>query len=302
MSAPEGDWKVAVQAGCELGEHPVWDAASGTVVWVDLVTGEVHRSTPPSRQGGVWDDTSVAVGAAIGVVALREDGGLVAATDSAFAFLDSAGRPDGAPITVELPTGASFNDGACDPAGRFLAGTTSDLDRPGNGVLWSLDPSGRVSTVLDGLVESNGVGWTRDGATVSCVDSGEPVIRRYAYDCADGTFGQRLSDLAVLRDGEGVPDGLVVDADDNVWVALWEGGAIRQYAPDGAVLVHLDVPVDLPTCPGFAGPDLDQLVVTTAWQGLSLAARADQPWAGHLLVAPVQVRGLPPHRFLGGPR
>ena len=97
-----------------------------------------------------------------------------------------------------------------------------------------------------------------------------------------------------------MPDGLVVDADGAVWVALWEGGAVRRYAADGTLLVHLDVPVSLPTCPGFAGPRLDQLVVTTAWQELEPAARADQPWAGHLLVAPLAVRGRLPQRFGGG--
>jgi len=295
-------WRVVVAAGCELGEHPVWDAASGTVVWVDLPAGAVHRSTPPASYGEGWHDGSVVVAGEIGVVALRADGGLIAAADSAFLRLDASGRPDGDPFPVDLPAGASFNDGACDPAGRFLAGTTSAADRPGNGVLWSLDPSGSITTLLEGIVESNGLGWSLDGSVLYYVDSGEPVVRRYSYDCADGSLGPRLADLAVVQDGGGVPDGLVVDADGAVWVALWEGGAVRQYAADGTLLAHLHVPVSLPTCPGFAGADLDQLVVTSAWQGLAPAVRADQPWAGHLLVAPVSVRGLLPHRFGAGPR
>jgi sugar lactone lactonase YvrE len=156
--------------------------------------------------------------------------------------------------------------------------------------------------VLEGVTESNGLGWSLDGSVAYYVDSGEPVVRRYAYDQAVGTFGQRLADLAVLTEGEGVPDGLVVDAAGAVWVALWEGGAVRQYAPDGELLRHLPTPVSRPTCPGFAGPGLDVLVVTSAWEGMGQAERHAELWAGHLLTAPVGAVGCLPHRYGGGPR
>src|SRR5207237_6497386 len=109
--------------------------------------------------------------------------------------------------------------------------------------------------------------------------------------------GPRLTDLAVIEQGDGVPDGLVVDSDGAVWVALWQGGALRRYGPDGARLSHVDVPVAQPTCPGFAGPALDLLVVTTAWEGLTTGERELQPKAGSLLAAVPGPTGRPPHRF-----
>ncbi len=297
-AATAPDWRVVVAAGCEIGERPVWDARSGSVVWVDMTAGAVHRSLP--RLDGAWTDSSYPVGLDLGMVALRRDGGLVAATDSAFVFLDAIGRPDATPVSVDLPDGSRFNDGGCDPMGRLLAGTTSAPDAPGNGVLLSLDQHGNVRVLLEGIVESNGLDWSKDGRTLYYVDSGEPVIRRYAYDAESGTVGERLTDLAVTGSMPVTPDGLVVDADGAVWVAMWEGGSIRCYAPDGSLVSDLPVPVTRPTCPAFIGPGLDILVVTTAWEGLSSDEREHEPWAGHLLATAAPVRGRLPHRFAEG--
>ncbi len=226
----------------------------------------------------------------------------MAAADAAFIQLDRRGQIDADPIGVDMPQGSRFNDAACDPHGRFLAGTTSGPSRPGTGVLWSLSPSGQVHTLLEGLVESNGLAWSQDGAVLYFVDSGEPAIRRYSYETETGSLGQRLTDLAVIADGDGVPDGLVVDAHGAVWVALWGGGAVRRYAPDGELLTHVTVPVSQPTCPGFVGPERRHLVVTSGWEGLTPESRDREPWAGHLLTAPVPAVGRPSHPFAGGAR
>lgn len=295
---PVVEWTTLVRSDSELGERPVWDARTGTVVWVDILTGTVHRSAPPTEgRPGPWADTTVQVGAVVGAVALREGGGLVAAADSAFLMLDARGRPDADPVVVDLPPGQRVNDAACDPAGRLLAGTTSVSGAPGGGVLWSLTADRRHATLLEGVTESNGLDWSGDGAVLYYVDSGEPVVRRYAYDVADGRLGPRLADLAVLGPDEGVPDGLVVDSEGAVWVALWQGGAVHRYAPDGSLLGRVDLPVDQPTCPCFAGPRLDLLVVTTAWEGLAPGARAAQPLAGSLLGTASSSTGRLPHRF-----
>lgn len=292
------EWTTLVPSDNELGERPLWDASTGTVVWVDVHAGTLHRATPPAEgRAAPWADSTVPVGSTVGAVALRADGGLVAAADSAFLLLDAHGRPDADPVEVALPEGQRFNDAACDPAGRLLAGTTSVSGSPGGGVLWSLAPDRRYTTLLEGVTESNGLDWSGDATVLYYVDSGEPVVRRYAYDVADGRLGHRLADLAVLDPGEGVPDGLVVDSDGAVWVALWQGGALRRYAPDGALLARADLPVAQPTCPCFAGPALDLLVVTTAWEGLSPEQRDVQPLAGSLLGAVPGPTGRPPHRF-----
>lgn len=294
-------WQVAVAAGCELGERPVWDSRTRSLVWVDVLGGVLHRSVPPEDGPGPWADRGLSVPAPVGAAALRADGGLVLAAGSGLHQLDRLGRPDVEPVPVDVPPGARFNDAACDPVGRFLAGTTSPPGSPRSGVLWSLDPAGQVRPVLEGVQESNGLDWSTDGAVLFYVDSGEPVVRRYAYDLASGRVGQRLADLAVISDGGGVPDGLVVDADGAVWVALWEGGAVRRYSPDGLLLAHLELPVSRPTCPALAGPGLGILVVTSAWEGMEAEARGAEPWAGHVLTTRVGATGRPPHRFAASP-
>ncbi len=146
-------------------------------------------------------------------------------------------------------------------------------------------------------MESNGLDWSADGETLYFVDSGEPCIRCYDYDAETGRIGARRGDLAAFSGPDGVPDGLTVDADGTVWVAMWQGSALRRYAPDGRLLACLSVPVSQPTCPGFGGPGLDCLYLTTAWEGMSAEARQIEPWAGHLLSADVGAIGRPPYRF-----
>jgi len=292
-------WRIAVASGCELAERPLWDTWTNTLLWVDVLAGDLHRATLAPDGTGRWSDHAARVGETVGAAALRHDGGTVAAVDTALVMLDSLGRPDSDPIPVDMPAGARFNDGACDPAGRFLVGSTTPANRPGTGLLWSLGSGRRVEVALTGITESNGLDWAPDGDLLYYIDSGEPVVRRYAYDSSSGRIGTRLTDLTVLGAGQGVPDGLVVDADGAVWVALWQGSSLRRYAPDGELLLDLAVPVDQPTCPAFAGPDLRLLVVTTAWEGLHAEARTAQPWAGHLLVAPAPVVGRLPYRFEG---
>jgi sugar lactone lactonase YvrE len=298
----QAGWRVAVAGGCELAERPVWDDVTDSLVWADVLAGTVHRSTPGRARSGPWPDEAVRIGSVVGALALRSDGGLVAAADSAFVLLDHRGRADADPVEVDLPAGQRFNDAACDPAGRLLAGTTSTVGELGAGVLWSLDATGAVSVLLAGVTESNGLGWSADGSVLYYVDSGEPVVRRYAYDPGTGALGRRLPDLVELAEGEGVPDGLVVDRDGAVWFAAWDGGCVRRYSPLGELLEQRALPVTRPTCPGFAGPALDVLVVTTAWEGLDQAERARQPWAGHVLVAEAGAAGRPAHRYGGGPR
>ena len=128
-----------------------------------------------------------------------------------------------------------FNDGVCDPAGRFWAGTVAGDRRAGAGALYRLDPSGEIAVVLDGVTESNGLGWSPDGGTFYYIDSGEPRprIRSFPCDMAAGTLGAPR-DLVQPPPSQGIPDGLVVDADGCLWVAFWGGSAVRRYAPDGS--------------------------------------------------------------------
>jgi sugar lactone lactonase YvrE len=290
-------WDVAVPAQAEVGERPFWDAAADALMWVDILAGHLHRYRP-----GSGDSVFHTAGVAVGAAAPRAAGGYVLAAADGFRLVGADGQPAGGPWRpAGMLADVRFNDGACDPAGRFWAGTVAGDRRAGAAALYRLDPSGQISVVLDGVTESNGLGWSPDGGTFYYIDSGaaRPRIRAFSCDMAAGTLGE-ARDLVQPSPSQGIPDGLVVDADGCLWVAFWGGGAVRRYAPDGSLLAELPVPVSQPSCPAFGGPGLADLYVTTAWENMTTAERAAEPLAGHLLHTRVDgVRGLAVGQFGG---
>ncbi|MHB1613624.1 MAG: SMP-30/gluconolactonase/LRE family protein [Actinomycetes bacterium] len=291
MNSP---WQVAVPAGAELGERPVWDGRAGEIVWVDIPAGQVH-----AYRDHLADRVVVRADTSVGAAAPRAGGGYVLAAGDGFRLVDAAGRAEG---SVRRPAGMGpehrFNDGACDPAGRFYAGTTTFAGIAGASVLYRLDPDASIHVVATGITESNGLAWSPDGSRLYYVDSGGPTIWVHAYDPDTARLGARHI-LVDIEAGAGVPDGLATDAEGGVWVALWGGGSVRRYEPDGRLSVHLDLPVPLVTCPGFGGPGLDELYVTSAWQGMSRAERVGYPMAGHVFCTRPGVRGQPVTPFAG---
>ena len=288
------DWEVAVPAGAELGEHPFWDDREGALIWVDLLAGRVHRLTP-----GAGDVIVTDLGMALGAAAPVEGGGFVLAAADGFRRVDADGRAMWGPLRPDdMPDDARFNDGACDPQGRFFAGTVTVDLRPGAGALYRLDHDGSIHTVLEGVTESNGIAWSPDGSTLYYVDSGEPTtrIRAFAFDAETGTLGASR-DVVVFDPGDIVPDGLVVAAEGCLWVAMWGGSEVRRYGTDGRLVERHPLPVSRVTCPAFGGEGLDDLYVTTAWEGMDPAERRAEPLAGHLFRIRTGVRGLPAYRF-----
>lgn len=283
-------FEVIDPAGIELGEHPIWDQGRQRVGWVDVFAGEL-------RWVGGEDVDSWQFPAPLGAAALRHAGGVVAAAGAGIHFRDAAGHPDREPIVGLLGSDVRFNDGACDPEGNFVCGTTSLDGAPGRGELYRVSPGGEVETLAAGITESNGVAWSRDGETMYYVDSGEPVVRRYRY--GSGALPQRLEDLCTIPEGDGVPDGICVDAEEAIWVGIWEGGELWRVSPDGGLLEVVEAPVSRPTCPGFGGPGLNRLFVATAWEGMDESERDAEPWAGHLLAYGPQVPGAPAPAFAG---
>ena len=283
-------FEVVDPAGIELGEHPIWDAASGRIGWVDVFGGELRWVA--GERAEVWRFP-----APLGAAALRRSGGVVAAAGDGIHFRDASGGEDRDPVSGFLPAGVRFNDAACDPTGNFVFGTVSAHGQPGRGQLYRLAADGRVQTLVSGVTESNGLAWSPDGATMYYVDSGEPVVRRYAYDAE--LPPRRREDLCSVPAGRGIPDGLCVDAEGAVWVCLWEGGAVWRLSPDGELLEVIEVPVSRPTCAAFGGPALRQLFVASAWEGMDEAERRADPWAGHLLTMEPAVAGAAVPLFAG---
>lgn len=284
--------ELLLDARAELAEGPRWDPRTRELLWVDIPAGRVATLDPATGATTARD-----LGRSVGAVAPRAGGGLVAAVAEGFALLDADGTETVVPVGHD--TGLMrMNDAAVDPAGRFLGGSLHLDEAPGTGVLYRLDPDRGVTTLLTGATVSNGLGWSLDGTTLHYADSPTGRVDRIAYDPETGALGER-SEWLHLPSDLGVPDGLVVDADGAVWVAVFGGGQLRRYAPDATLLAVVDVPADQVTSAAFVGEHLDQLVITTARQGLDDAALAAQPLAGGLFTLHPGPTGLPPNLFAG---
>jgi sugar lactone lactonase YvrE len=223
----------------------------------------------------------------------------VLAAGPGFLFVDEAG---GIRELAQPATGGAevrMNDGACDPQGRFWAGTMAYDESPGAGSLYRLELDGSCETVLTGLTISNGIGWSPGEDTMYLNDSGTGCVEAFRFDAATGAISERRTLVHVEQPGA-VPDGLTVDEDGGIWVALWGGSAVHRYAPDGSLLTRVEIPVERPTSCAFGGPERSTLFVTTARAGLDDAARARQPDAGLLFsIDGLGVRGLPCQPYRG---
>jgi sugar lactone lactonase YvrE len=282
---------VVLAARARLGEGPLWDPRAAVLRWVDIKRGEVHRFDPVSGE-----DTAFEVGEQVGTVAVRRSGGLVLATETAIVTCaeDGSDLERLHEVTTNPPGGRS-NDGKADPWGRFWVGTMLD-GTDGAGAFYRLDPDGDLYTMLTGVSVSNGLGWSPDGRTMYYVDTQTGGVDRFDHDPATGEITNRRRLVDVDR---GWPDGLTVDAEGNLWVALWDGWALRRYTPDGRLTETVELPAQRVTSCAFGGADLSTLYVTTATAGLSEDDLARQPQAGSLFALDPGVAGLAAGEWAG---
>jgi sugar lactone lactonase YvrE len=264
-----------------LSEGPRWDGARGELLWVDVLAGRLHRAR--SGAGGQLQVLQTfQVPGHLGAAAPAVGGGYVLAAGPGFLHVDDAGvireleQPEAGRTDVRM------NDGACDPQGRFWAGTMAYDEAPGAGCLYRLELDGRCTQVLTGLTISNGIGWSPDGTTMYLADSGTGDVDAFDFDPATGDLSRRRT-IVHISTPNAAPDGLTVDHQGNIWVALWNGGALARYHPDGSLLDTIPLPVDRPTSCAFGDTAGGTLFVTTARDGLDEAALARQPDAGRLL-------------------
>ncbi|MFB7325301.1 SMP-30/gluconolactonase/LRE family protein [Streptomyces sp. NPDC056190] len=278
-------YEVAVHARAELGEGPTWDPETGRLIWVDILSSRVHGYDPSSGRRTVRT-----TGQHVGAAKPRTGGGLVLNLRDGVGLMD----PDGTFrwLHRDPVPGRRGNDAAVAPDGSLWAGTMRYDETPGGGTLSRLTGDGTAEVVLPAVTVSNGTGWSPDGRLMYYVDS--PTRRVDVFDF-DGRRITGRRPLAQVEEGAGFPDGLTVDADGCVWVALWDGAAIRRYTPAGTLDRVLALPVSRPTACAFAGPGLTDLYVTTARTGLA----APHPLAGSLLVVPDVGRGLVQPAFAG---
>jgi sugar lactone lactonase YvrE len=286
--------ELAVDARAELGEGPVWDDRAGCLYFVDILRARVLRFDPVDGSLEVYE-----VGQFVGAVALTERGDLVLAVRDGFARLDvETGAVRMVATVGSRSPDRRMNDGNCDPAGRFWAGTMALDERPDTGALYRLDADGSVATMVTPVSISNGIDWSNDGTRMFFVDSPTQAIDVFDFDVARGAVANRRQ-FASIPPELGMPDGLTLDADEHVWVSLWGGGAVHRYAPDGSLDTTIRLPVRYPTSCAFGGAGLRDLYVTTAAIKLTAAERASQPHAGGLFRCRPGPSGRRPHRFNG---
>ncbi len=278
-----------------LGEGPVWDVAEQALLWVDIESSCFCRLHPSSGAYEVID-----VGVPIGVLALRDSGGLVMATKQGFAFWD---RQHGLHLFANPQAQGShtrFNDGAVDCRGRFWAGTMCGLPQTcetPEGNLYRLDPDGTIHVMEAGVFVSNGIGWSPDNMLMYYTDSPLHMIYVYDFDAATGAIANRRPFIHSPAES-GVPDGLTVDSEGCIWSARWGGGRITRYDPGGKMMEEFRLPVQYPTSCAFGGAALDELYITSAWTALDEQKRRQQPYAGDLFRLRTGVRGQAQERAL----
>ncbi|MGI8405762.1 MAG: SMP-30/gluconolactonase/LRE family protein [Thermomicrobiales bacterium] len=266
------------------GEGPVWSKQWGGLRWVDMLAGDVLSLMP---------DGSVNrrhVGTVAAVIRPRRNGGSIIGVERGFALEDADGTITQLP---ELWTGddVRMNEGGCDPDGRFYCGSMAYDKRPGAASLYRLDPDRSVRVVLAHVTISNGLEWSPDGSLAYYNDTPTQRISVFDYDRETGLTGERS-----FVEMSGRPDGLTVDAEGGVWVALSGGGAVQRYTSQGKLDMVIELPTPKVTACTFGGPDLDQVFITTSREGLQ---PGEDPIAGSLFRANVGVSGLPVREFAG---
>jgi sugar lactone lactonase YvrE len=282
------DFVPLTTARCRLGEGPVWVPPLGQLWWIDIYRDTIHRydwQSGQSEADKLADRSSFVVPAA--------DGSAIGARQKGLYRVPEPGRtaPVGVPVESGTPD-TSINDGKTGPDGRLYFGTRDLAGRRGLGGLYRLDDDLVARRLADRVTAGNGLDWSPDASVLYFVDSGDYRVWAFDFDGRDGTVSRQRV-FASVAEPDGLPDGLTVDAAGGVWVALFGGGRLHRYAPDGQLTEVIPVPVRYPTSCAFAGPGLDTLVVTSAYARIEDAGETPGELDGAVLAARAGVAGRP---------
>lgn len=294
MHKPE----LLIEAEYLLGEGPVWDADTNSLYWVNILAGDIHQLNITTNQHNTFN-----VGQLIGAVVIRKGGGLVAAMQHGFYFVDFDNKAlEFITDPEELLPNNRFNDGKCDAAGRFWAGTMPFSENEATGSLYMLDTNLKATLKVPHVTISNGLAWTADNNTMFYIDTPTRYIVAYDFDVRSGNISNKRIAVDVAHE-KGYPDGMTIDDNGMLWVAYYGGWQIVQYNPlTGEALQRIHFPVANITCCTFGGPMLSDMYVTTARKELSAEELETQPLAGSVFVVKnIGITGVKPHSFNGWP-
>jgi len=277
-----------------LGEGPVWSPRDHALYWVDILAPALYALNDDGLTGSVANPEVHRLGTMISLAVPCASGGLLVATPGGLMTWDGTGGPMTLFAHPEAGRpGQRYNDGKCDRLGRLWIGSMDMGAAPHRGHLYRVDPDGRCSRMDSGFTVPNGLGFSPDDRRMYFTDTDRHTIFEYDFDLAAGTIGNRRP-LIRIDPAEGKPDGLTVDADGCLWVAVWDGWHLARYSPRGELLQRVRLPVPRPTSCAFGGLQLRTLYVTSARVRLDTQALAAAPLSGALFALEIPgVQGLP---------
>ncbi len=283
---------VALQVRAEHAEGPIWDEASARLWWIDITGQRVHEFDPASGRDASWG-----VAGQPGAVFVAESGVPVVALPGRLARLDPASGRFATIVDVEADRPENrANDGKIDSRGRCWIGTMAYDKSPGQAGLFCVDAERRVRRVVDGLTISNGPAFDEARGRMYLADTALGIVDVFDLDGGDPVNRRRFADLG---DSGGWPDGMTVDVDGHLWVAVGRTSSVHRYAPDGTLDGRVELPVTNPTSVTFGGTDGGDLYITTSWFDLEPDERPGQPLAGAIFVTRPGVTGPPMRRLAG---
>ena len=276
----------------DLGESPVWDETHQCLLFVDISGGQINALDQHGHVTRLYESP-----ARIGALALTEKGNLIFTQNAGVAILDRTSLRVIQNSTLAITLSSyRFNDGACDPQGRFITGLMDEAHSRNTGKFYRYDAGLNASVILDSISLPNGLAWSSDGSELFFVDSVARTLYRARYP-ANGNGLEQVSVFTQTPAELGRPDGLALDVEGNLWVCQFNGSSLLQYDRHGVLLQTLPMPVPRPTSCCFGGPDMRTLYITTAKFGMSAAEQADYPAAGNIYNVRMPVPGRPRHRF-----
>ena len=286
---------VMVDIRAQVGEGALWDEQAQVLYWVDIMSSALFVYDPATGQNRTYD-----VGQHVGTVVLRESGGVLLALANGFATYDlESGQLNILSDPESHLPGNRFNDGKCDPGGRFWAGSMAYENQSDQGGLYRMDADFSVHRMLGGIGISNGIVWSYDKHTMYYIDSTAHTVRAFDYDNANGDISNERVVVSVPEE-MGLPDGMAIDSTGMLWVAHFGGSRVRCWDPfTGQVIDEVVLPVTQITSCAFGGEKLDTLFITSAAIGLDDAALVEQPLAGSLFAINPGVTGALTYRFAG---
>jgi sugar lactone lactonase YvrE len=276
-------------AKAALGEGPVWDAHTQTLYWLDILNKRIHANSDVLTE---LDDF-------IGCIARRQSGGFILTKRLSFWTFESGSvKPNLIASLADEPSNKRFNDGKCDPRGRFLAGTMDMGEKDPNGSLYSFE--GRsITKLLSGITISNGMTWSPDHKTFYYIDTPTRQVMAFDYDLETGAIASPREAVRV-PESLGWPDGMTSDLQGNLWIAMWGGGQVTRWDPDsGQLLERIPVPAKNVSSCAFGGQNRNELYITSARIGLDEAMLSRYPLSGGVFRVETKVEGMPVFEFAG---